>query len=246
MRCKNDQSSYIFNNFQVEHYGTDEIQSYDPSKLSRFRNLIYKAFNKFNRLPKYIVIIFEEDLVNATDYNDFGLADIYQQLLEWIIKEYHRSVITIKDRLPNKAARMHQPHIIFIAPSVHRNYKNDNKRRKFTLALEKAARESRNFLDMSTYRLRKQWDPEDNMLVSRALHKMTETGLRAFWTSVEKTVRYCDMKLNEKQETEKRNQWMEETIQSEQLRLPPPPPFSTFTNNGGNTVRSDRYHYYKH
>ena len=162
MRAKRDRAaSYIFSNFEVETYGVDCTSTNDVSPLSRVRNLLFKAFGRFNRLPKLIIVIMEDDVLNSLKCNNYGLAEAYQLMFEWLVKEYYRGLLTIKEHLPQRASREMWPHTVFITPTVHNSYPNDNKRRKFTLAMEKVSRESKKFVNMSVLRFKQVWDPED-------------------------------------------------------------------------------------
>ena len=160
-RIKQDPGNFVYSNFEVESYATNAIKSNNPSVLSRFRNLVMRAFGIFNKLPRLIVVVCEDDLAKAIHINDFGISEGYQRMCEWLIREYKRNLLTIKEKLPRKSICTDWPHILFLAPSVHKNYNNDKYRKKFTHAMENALRESRNAENMSILRLRQMWDSED-------------------------------------------------------------------------------------
>ena len=187
---------FMYRNFEIESYACDNKSSNDPLPLSRIRNLITKAHNRFNRLPKYIILVLEDDVVNATDYNDYGLALAYQRLVEWLAREYHRAVLSIKEKLPSKAIANNCPHIIWIAPSLHKNYANNIRRRKYTSALEAASREYSKFEDMQVLRL-KAWDSEDTTFYTHLFRRLSDKGALAFWEAVDKAVQYAVTRFEE-------------------------------------------------
>ena len=195
--AKTDKNNYTFTNFEVQAYATDGVHSYDPTTLSRYRNIIVKAFQKFNRLPRLIVVIFEDDIVQAIDKAEQGISQAYEVLLSWLVKEHHRSVMTIKERLPTKALRQGWPHILYMAPTIHKYYRNDNLRKSFTRALESVARRNRNFENMSTLRLWNYWDKDDSRLYNKERNYITHDGISTFWQALHSSIKHCIQKLDE-------------------------------------------------
>ena len=189
-QAKLDKNNYMFTNFEVESYSTDETSSNNPSTISRVRNLITRAFCILNKLPKLIVIILEDALVKAVKLEDYGVTDAYKDILAWLVREYKRSILDIKDKIPPKANKAEWPHILFLAPTVHTNYTNDVFRRKFTSALESTIRESRHAQNMSTQRITRPWDSENNNFTWQFNKQMSDEGLKNFWLSVDKAVKY--------------------------------------------------------
>ena len=122
---KMNKQNFLFSNFELESYSSDETSSNNPSTLSRMRNLIIRSFGRHNKLPKYIIIVFKDALVQAVNREDFGVLDIYKDILTWLLREYRRSILEIKDKLPKKCTKTDEPHILLLAPTVHKNYKND-------------------------------------------------------------------------------------------------------------------------
>ena len=233
----------MFSNYEVEYYGVDCTSTNDISPLSRIRNVLFKAFAKFNRLPKIMVVILEDDVLEALKCNDFGLAEAYQHMFEWLVREYYRGILTIKEILPQKAVRDHWPHVLFIAPSVHNSYANDNKRRKFTIAMEKVAREYKHFKNMSVRRLKQVWDPEDRNLYLNVTKSLSEEGYRSFWKAVDRTTKFCANGLEEQDMQYTADQY--NNILEERQAQAHKPRYSSYTSQSKQEVswKNDRYHY---
>ena len=241
LRSKRDRSNFMFSNFEVETYGVSCTSTNDVSPLSRVRNVLYKAFAKFNRLPKLIVVIMEDSVLEYLKLNDFGLAEAYQIMFEWLVKEYYRGILSMKEKLPTKASREGYPHVLFVAPTVHNLYANDNRRRKFTLAMEKVARESNKFKNMSVLRLKQVWDPEDRNLYLKFNKMLSEEGFRTYWKALDKSVKYCISRMDE----ENTNRIVENHKQ-ELERQDQPPRFNYYQAPAAtnyNDTWYDRYHY---
>ena len=240
---KNNPANYVFNNFEVEFFGANDLESNNASRLGHFRNALFHAFNRYQRLPKLIVYIIEDDLLHTTNFNDFGLTEVYEEMMSWLV--VHRSVLTIKEKLPSRSLKEGWPHVLFVAPSVHRLYRNDNKRRKFTAAMEKAFKRSpANSHNMSILRLKHIWDPEDSSYFIPHRNILSVKGIETYWSSVERVICYCINKMeDEKDRIRMENiNWMRASSvnkgQNQQYK-------KMQESNRFHHKKNDKYHYYK-
>ena len=196
-QAKNNKDSYLFSNFEVEAYATNETASNNPSTVSRIRNLITKAFCIYNKLPRLIVIILEDSIVQALGIEDYGATQGYKEIILWLIREYKRSILEIQEKLPQKSIKQGWPHVLFIAPSVHKNYPNDVYRRKFTMALENSLRESKHSDNMSSLRIQRPWDHEDGNYTWRFNKQMSDTGISKYWEALDRAIKCCITKISD-------------------------------------------------
>ena len=161
--------SYANTNYQVRAIGGSAISSNNPDGISRTRNALVKAYKRFNTIPKILVIINENDIINSIQHdNSFGISQHYDDVIEWLFNEI--SDINTKFRsfassnaLKNKTG---WPHLLWMAPSLHDSYKDNDKRRKFTKARE-------SFVNLrptvASLRPKHVWDPQnDNLFPARA------------------------------------------------------------------------------
>ena len=220
MAAKHDKYNYTFSNFEVEYYATDELKSNNPNVLSRLRNAIFHAFNKFNRLPRLIVLIIEDDIIRNIKLQEFGVSDAYRISIKWLLREYRRAILTMREKLPKKALNNLWPHVLIMAPSVHKNYLNDKLRRKFTHILENEVLETQNNDNMTVLRLPKQnWDPEDGNLYLQKYHRYTSDGISTFWSAVDKSIRFCITNLDEAEDAQKLHQAKEKAERNDRTQM---------------------------
>ena len=114
--------------------------------------------NEAVQMPKYILIILEDDIIRETNFADCGIVQFYERLLHWLISEVRKLIDTIKDLLPAKSKERKFPKIIWVSPSLHNNYKNNGLRRKFCKVLENLVKYNEN---MECKRLGEKWDQKD-------------------------------------------------------------------------------------
>ena len=161
----------------------------------------------FNKLPRLIAIIFEDDLAEAIKVDNFGISEGYEKILKWLLREYTRSILTIKEKLPKKSIRTDWPHLLLIAPSIHKNYHNDKFRRKFTHALEKVVWNRPQTSHVSTLRLGHTWDQEDGNLFLAHQQRFTDKGVSTLWQAIDKAIRFCITKLDENDDNRRVDQF---------------------------------------
>ena len=128
---RNETASYSARNFEIVIEARNAFSSHNYNQLSRLRNSLIKAINECDRLPKYILVILEDDIIRETNFADCGLAQYYERELRWLISEFRKSIDTIKDMLPNKAKSRKYPKILWISPSLHDHYANNGLRKRF-------------------------------------------------------------------------------------------------------------------
>ena len=155
------------------------------------------AFNKFHRMPKIIMITPEDDLMRCINLNDFGLQEAFCRIIEWVMREHHRCVQTIKERLPMKCDHPNWPYFLWISPSLHKNYYNYGRRLKFAKALDEIGTKHKKDYNVSVLKLRQVWDPEDGNLFLDAQKRFTSTGMSTYWAAADKTLKYFATKIND-------------------------------------------------
>ena len=187
--------NYTKRNFDIQYVLTSKVnQGHNPFPLSRVTNAFAHALNSFNRLPRMIVFILEADIINQIKLNDFGLSKLYTLLIQWLMAEIKRLLSTYKQYLPDKAKTPNQPHLLWIAPTQHKNYDSNSNvhRRKFIAGMEAVGRLHEN---TSVLRLIQCWNYNDDALYDGRTGRITTEGLSRFWMAVDKTVRFCDVKI---------------------------------------------------
>ena len=191
-------NSYAVRNFEVNALGSSAVLSNNPDPLARLVNSLTRCFQKFNTLPKIIVVVPENDVMKALKIKDdnFGTSIYYEETISWIVEQMKATTAEFKKQLAPKSSknRLNWPFMLWMAPSLHDHYDElDHKnRKKFTKALENVANESNK---ISSLRMRYVWDAHDPTLFTENDKRFTAQGWHAIWGSIDKSIEYFDQKM---------------------------------------------------
>ena len=137
------------------------------------------AINKEILLPKAILMVLENDILNAVNHYNPGISLLCGKVMEWLTNQFHRIITAHKEKLPSKARKFKYPHILWIAAPNHIHLPNINEfRDKFNISMKNCCSMYR---EMSVINL--SWDAKDTSLVG-ASGKYTSKGMATFWMKV--------------------------------------------------------------
>ena len=128
---------------------------------ARLISLLVAAIKKEKLLPKAIIVVLDDDILWQIHYEGPHLQDIYAEVTNYLVEQFHRICISYKDMLPTKARQAFFPHVIWILAPSHINYYNNPAREKFAVALSAAIRR---YPEMACLSLKKLWTPTDGQL----------------------------------------------------------------------------------
>ena len=167
----------------------NKTDSLDTNAVSRIRNLLVGAIHMQVQLPKLIVVVPDNDIIEYIDYRKYGAAEVYAKFLDWIMTQQERLIASQKEYLPLKARQLNYPQIIWIEPPLHDNFDNNTQRAIFGNILSNTAQ----FYDgVSVLQLKKIWDEKDTKLFVKENKRFTADGMKKYWEAVDKTVKYAD------------------------------------------------------
>ena len=169
---------------------TDATQS--SNSIGRVINAMNTTFNN-NRstIPKWIVMVIEDDVLSSVEYTNFGVSGAYGLIIDHILKEIDASIKFFTANLPHKANKYGRPYVLWIEPSLHTRYENNQLRIKFVRCLHAAIKAKNRHL---TLPLRQFWSENDSNLVFNT-GSLTRQGLSTFTKAVDATIRFADTKL---------------------------------------------------
>ena len=193
-------ASYLYGNFEVKEFVTHKHSNNCKNILSRMRNCLVTALNEHEILPKMIIFVMDDDVINEVnrklDPSDCLTKD-YVTILKGLMKLISVSINCYKDGLPRKAFRESIPHVIWLAPPNHMYFseRNNECRAKYTMALSESITEYNN---MSVLRLVKHWDKDNSNLFLEEQYRYTAIGLKTYWMSVDAAIRFWNIALYKK------------------------------------------------
>ena len=122
--------SYIATNYDVLAYTNDD-DSVVRSVLGRLRNALAIALNENDKLPKYILIVLDTDLMKCIKFSKPGLSELYGSTLKWLFNEFHAAIVTRKNQLPAKAKKYMYPQMFVVNVPQHKNFSDNQNRHRF-------------------------------------------------------------------------------------------------------------------
>ena len=183
---------YVKEKFEVSVYCNSRFISNELNIIIRMKTALLTAIEKKIKLPKYVVIVLENDVVEYARYNGSGISGILGRYTEGLTAAIQKIIQAQKEQLPLKAKREGYPVIYWVNAVHHKSFANSSLRTKFNHCLEAAV----NMYDsMRVIKIKEIWSYDDLALVNN--NEMTPTGLSAYWKAVDALIRF-NVKRNEK------------------------------------------------
>ena len=175
----NGKVGYIRAHYDVTGYCQGKTKAINNNVLSRLRNALVMAINKEMLLPKAILVVLENDILNAANHYNLGISLLCGKLLEWLANQFHRIITLHKERLPSKCRKFKYPGILWVTEPKHLNLPNIKEfRDKFNTSLTSICSLYREMMVIDL-----KWDTTDKSLVS-SNGKYTATGMAVFWMKI--------------------------------------------------------------
>ena len=162
--------------------------------LSRLQNTFASGLNKAKNglLPKYVVVVLDDDLVTYLDFQHDGAATLLGTWVQWLVQQFNELIEARAKQLPNRCGHVNMlPYFYWVSAPTHSLFSKDrnNLRMKFNLSLDSVIRSQDN---MRVIRLKDYWNTSDTTLVVN--DRMTENGLSAYWDAIDATFRFNEKK----------------------------------------------------
>ena len=189
---RNDIDRYMMEHFEVIGFNNNKELSYDVNTISRMRNNLVGAVHDQKLLPKYVVVVLDDDIIQfarrrITKGNDW--STIFSRIVRYLMCQFDRVIATHKEHLPMKCKRDDEPKFIWIKPPTNTNFSNNTMHNHFSEALSHNAQ----YYDAHySLPMKKLWDYSDTALFNNSDRKFTAVGYKTYWESVNKTVKYTD------------------------------------------------------
>ena len=100
------------------------------------------------------------------------------------------------DALPTNARRL--VHVIWVLPTFHKNYPNNEKRKIFANAL---VTKSKLQEKQHAFELRQLWEPEDNNIFLKTEKRFSSFGIDTFFKAFDRTVMFANSVANKSKGT---------------------------------------------
>ena len=187
---EDDTNMFVKTFFEVFPYCGSRYASMDTNMLSRINNAFASAVNKAERLPKYVVVVLDNGLIDYLGYSEFGIAGLLGEWIEYLANNLADMVKVKKEKLPKKAIKYEYPLFYWVAAPFHCWFADNTARAKFNNTLEATLKLYHN---MRVVKLREVWDYDNNHLVSGA-GRITSYGKSKYWFSVDASLKFNILK----------------------------------------------------
>ena len=199
LSARND--TYMYNMFETSIYASSNDDNaarnsnnprYNP--ISKLINNFARALNENKKIPKWVVVVPESDYLNsANNYTQFGISEAYGILIEYAMSTMDKMIEDLMgDNLPHKANKYNWPYFLWIEPTLHMKYANNNLRGNFSKSLHIASLMHDRVIVLP---LRQMWSDSSPNIFDVSQNRLTFPGLSTFWKGVDQAVRFADTKL---------------------------------------------------
>ena len=182
------------------------------STAARILNAFINEFNRRLKLPKWVIIFLEDDLIEDIPYREFGISEIYGHLLDYLMTNFKSMVTDIQRNYPLKAVKFSYPHFLWVEPTLHVNHQNDGLRAKFIKSLHIVSKMHDNTVAIP---VQLPWNNTDQEMFKWNTQKLTAKGRGALWSALDHTVRFADTKLMRNHGLFLKNIFQKQKFQSE-------------------------------
>ena len=183
---KDGQDMFMNQYFDTTPLCSSRFESNNTNMISRIEGLFAKGLNRMKKLPKYVIIILDDDLIQFLGYDNQGLSGILGSWIECLIKTLDDMVTERKENLPKKVLNEDYPMIYWVTCPHHKFYKNNHAHTKFNACLEVAMKLKNN---MRVIKM-KTWEFENNHLLYESTGAITSYGLNKYWRAVDAAFQY--------------------------------------------------------
>ena len=188
-----ENESFAKANFEIKKMASNRYHSNYTSALGRIRNTFAKMINQNDRLPKFVVIVLENDVTMSISdaCPDGEFHDTCRRMAKWLINEVRKLFMTKNDYLPKRGKR--ETKLVWIIPTRHDNYNDDFDRKVFGKYIQEFARFYENNIALE---LKQLWDCHENNIFDNRVKRFTNDGLYTFYRALDRTIWYADTIIN--------------------------------------------------
>ena len=193
-RKNEDHDWFVKENFEVTGFCSSKYSDSNSNMLSRIINSYAYALNetKLFKLPKFIVVVLDDDLIQYLGFVGKGTTCCYGEWLEYIVKNMLDMTKIRLASLPKKAVKTGYPQLYFVVPPHHAQFTDNKARTRVASAMEVVCKE---FTEVCIIRMKEIWNYGDKSLVDSHGY-LTHQGLQTYWYSVDSAMHSMSRNVN--------------------------------------------------
>ena len=193
---KNEQTSskdwsFVYQQYNVLQFNKSPLSS--APRFARILNSFIEGLNAMPKLPKYIFVLPDSDIIEGTGYFDYGVMQMIEEQVQWLFQQMNKYVEHRREDLKLKRAgaiamSTHEPRFILVA-MIDRPFTTDFKLKKI-LGLKNRFNEVLCVVvehEKYHYIMHLQLPHNDPLLFTSA-GKLSKHGKTAFWLENASTI----------------------------------------------------------
>ena len=160
----------------------------ENNRLVRITNSLIKAMKDEAAVPKILVVVLEDDIIRYVNFNDYRVTTLFGRVIEFLSTTVRQVIDQFKEQyLPTRAKKEQYPMIIWITPTIHMHYRNNNLCRKFANEMESQVPTNHHAFCSDVL-----WNSQSPAVVNDMTGKMIPAGIRRYWHAVDRLIRYAN------------------------------------------------------
>ena len=183
---------YIRENFDVLGKLSNKYLSNDPNLISRLHNQLVDAIHEKVILPKYLVVVLDDDLIKFLNLEPReGVAKAMGRVINEIMSDHRKLLQRQKEYLNKRSKKYMFPQIVWIEAPYHKNFgrTNNSLRKIYNQCLDKVASFN---TDVTILELKKIWESDNSRLFIEESSRYTTEGFANYWAAVDCTLKFMD------------------------------------------------------
>ena len=208
----------------------------DNSIISRIHNNYVHIINEQVLLPKAVIVVLEDDVLQAANHYKKGISKVIMPWIDWLVSNLFTLADKYKTQLPTKSRKFKYPQFFWVPAILHDAFGMDNiYREKFNDCLSEAVEKTRGMrmLQLPT------WNRHDYVLCS--YEKLNQQGKNRLWTAINDAFQAWDKdqmkrtqfnyKANRSKQANDRFHWRRDSSDEPRRKLLKPPHRALRTQN---------------
>ena len=172
---------YLWAHYDVSGFCSTTVKGSLENMAAILRSELVKAINGQVLLPKAIIVVFDDNLMDDINFYKPGFSVVIGRIVEWLFNQYHRIIPAHKEILPSKSRKFKFPTVLWVCIPLHNIYGHYNDfKQKFNRALSTTASL---FCKMDTLSLDRDWDESNLSYFAEGC--INALGLTMYWSTVD-------------------------------------------------------------
>ena len=96
---KQRKQAYLKDHFDITAVVNGKFTSTNPSTIGRLSNALVSMINKQELLPKYVIIVPDDDIIKSLKHRNYGISSTLGHLVDTVMTNFDKAVEIYKDYL---------------------------------------------------------------------------------------------------------------------------------------------------